>query len=116
MEDMENQKKGYNEMQTHVHEYLGSVKNPEERVEPHTHRFAGVSSEAIFVPGGHVHEILTNTDFYERHLHEMGERTGLQIPVGNNRHVHFAEGTTTFDANHTHNFQFATLIDDPTGD
>ncbi|NLC52224.1 MAG: hypothetical protein GX764_07995 [Firmicutes bacterium] len=102
--------------QTHVHEFLGSVMNPKEDVEPHNHRFAGISSEEIPVNGGHVHEILTNIDFYEGHLHELGVRTGLQIPVGNNRHVHFAEGTTTFNANHTHNYQFATLIDDPIGE
>ena len=59
-----------------------SVMNPEEKVEPHNHRFAGISSEAIFVKGGHIHEILTNVDFYESHLHELGVSIGLQIPVG----------------------------------
>ncbi|MGI5876407.1 MAG: YmaF family protein [Dethiobacteria bacterium] len=36
------------------------MQNPEEKVEPHNHRFAGISSEAIFVEGGHIHGILTN--------------------------------------------------------
>jgi hypothetical protein len=119
MADCDNQRKDNQRKivaQTHVHEFLGSVMNPEEKVEPHNHRFAGISSEAIFVKGGHIHEILTNVDFYESHLHELGVTTGLQIPVGNNRHVHFAYGTTTFNFNHDHNFQFATLIDDPIGE
>ena len=42
--------------------------------------------------------------------------TGPGIPVGNGRHVHFVEGYTTFNDGHEHEFQFATLIDDPIGD
>lgn len=102
--------------QTHVHEFLGSVKIAERQEEPHNHRFTGISSEEIIVPGGHVHEILTKTDFYENHFHEVGVRTRLQIPVGNGRHVHFAQGTTTLNDGHNHDFQFATLIENPIRD
>lgn len=103
-----------NGSQTHTHEFLGSTKlaSEEEGEEVHNHRFAGVSSEVILVPGGHVHQILVNTDFFD-HLHEVGVRTGLQIPVGNGKHVHFAEGNTTFNDGHCHKFQFATLIEAP---
>jgi len=55
---------------------------------------------------------MTNTDFFD-HLHEAGDTTGLQIPVGNDKHIHFACGTTTFDDGHDHEFQFATLIENP---
>lgn len=103
-------------IQTHVHEFLDNVEIAERQVDPHNHRFAGVSSEAIIVPGGHVHEILTKTDFYENHFHEVGVRTGLQKPVENGRHVHFAQRTTTLNDGHNHDFQFATLIENPIGD
>lgn len=102
--------------QTHVHEFEGSVEIAEQNTDPHNHRFAGVSSEVISVDDSHVHEIVTNTDFYEDHHHEVGIRTGLPIDVGDGRHVHFATGSTTMDDGHFHNFRFATLIQDPIGD
>lgn len=98
--------------QTHTHEFLGSTKLAEECDERHNHRFAGVTSEAILVPGGHVHELLVNTDFFD-HLHEVGARTSLQIDVGGGKHVHFVSENTTFNDNHCHVFTFATLIDKP---
>jgi hypothetical protein len=101
------------ETQTHVHEFLGSTKIATENgEEAHNHRFAGVTSEAIFVAGGHVHNYLTNTDFFDHH-HEVGGTTGLQVLVGGGKHVHFDCGTSTFDDGHDHDFQFATLIDSP---
>jgi len=102
--------------QTHVHEFEGSVKIAEASTDPHNHRFAGVSSEVIPQGNSHVHEILTNTDFYENHHHEVGIRTGLAIFVSDDRHVHFATGTTTVADGHFHEFQFATLIQDPIGE
>ncbi len=101
--------------QTHNHEFLGSTKLAEECDERHNHRFAGVTSQVIPVPGGHVHEILVNTDFFDHH-HEVGVRTGLPIvvnpedPEPQQKHVHFAEGSTTIDDDHCHRFMFATLI------
>jgi hypothetical protein len=103
--------------QTHTHEFLGSAKIAEEREDPHNHRFAGVTSEAIPIANnGHKHGLLTNTDFYEDHHHELAAETGPAIPVGNGRHVHFVKALTTINDGHFHETIFATLIDDPIGD
>lgn len=101
--------------QTHVHEFLGSVEIA--GAVPHNHRFAGVTSEVIPLPGGgHKHALFSNTDFTVGHLHEVAVETGPAIPVGNGiRHVHFVEDITTIDFGHAHDFKFATLIEDPTG-
>ena len=97
----------------HVHEFLGSTKLA--GITLHNHRFAGVSSRAIPVGKKHVHAILTNVDFTVEHIHRIRTLTGLPIPVGRGRHVHFVRGTTSFDAAHDHNFVFATLIQNPLG-
>jgi len=99
--------------QTHVHEFEGSTFIAEEEEEPHNHRFAGVTSEVIPCGESHVHELLTNTDFFEDHHHEVGIRTGLAIQVGPGKHVHFVRGKTTVNDEHVHKFIFATLIEDP---
>lgn len=106
------------EEQFHVHELLGSVKIAEEDCEdPHNHRFAAVSGEAIPIGNRqHIHEIKTRTDFYEDHFHEICVQSGPAIAVGDGRHVHFVCGTTTEVDDHEHDFVFATLIDDPIGD
>ncbi|MFZ5966221.1 MAG: YmaF family protein [Bacillota bacterium] len=99
--------------QTHVHEFLGSTKFAGKIT--HNHRFAGVTSEAIPIPGGgHRHALLTNTDFAIGHLHELGAETGPAIDVGNGKHVHFVKALTTLNLGHTHEVVFATLIEDPT--
>lgn len=104
--------------QTHVHEIEGIVKLAEENNERHDHRFATVSTEAIPIPGGghcghnHKHAFYVNTDFFDHH-HEVAGETGPAIEVGNGKHVHFAEGQSTFDDGHFHGFQFATLIENP---
>lgn len=97
--------------QTHVHEFAGSTFIAGEI--PHNHRFAGVTSEVIPCGDSHVHEILTNTDFFIKHHHEVGVRTGPAIPVAPGKHVHFVRGKTTVNAEHFHKFIFATLIEDP---
>ncbi len=103
--------------QRHVHEFLGSAHLAELEEDPHNHRFAGVSSQAILIGGGqHVHKLLTNTDFYEDHYHAICEITGPAIPVSAERHVHFVEGTTTTVDGHAHAFILATLIENPIGD
>lgn len=43
--------------QTHVHEFTGSTRIAEEQEEPHNHRFAGESGEAIYCGDSHVHEL-----------------------------------------------------------
>lgn len=101
--------------QTHVHEFLGSVKLAEEEEERHNHRFAGVSSQAIPINDGsnHVHELFTSTDFFEDHLHEIIQLTGPAIAVSDDKHVHFAQGVTTVNDDHSHDFVVATLIESP---
>lgn len=105
--------------QTHVHEVLGSVRLAELREDPHNHRFAGITEQVTYVPGGHIHKLFTKTDFYEDHFHPICVKTGLQIPVGcgeDRRHVHFIDSTTECEDGHLHEFIAATLIDNPIGD
>jgi hypothetical protein len=101
--------------QTHVHEVLGSVQIAEPQEEPHNHRFATVSGEAIPVGSDHYHEVAFRTDFYEDHFHKFCGRTSGAIFVGD-RHVHFLESVTTESDGHRHNFRVATLINDPIGE
>jgi len=101
--------------QRHVHEIQGSVQIAEPQEDPHNHRFATVSGEAIQVGQDHFHEVMFKTDFYEEHFHEYCGRTSGAIPVGD-RHVHFLESVTTENDGHRHRFRFATLIDDPIGE
>jgi hypothetical protein len=102
--------------QRHVHEIQGSVKIAEREEDPHNHRFATVSGEAIPQhDGDHIHEVMFRTDFYEGHFHEFRGRTLGAVKVGD-RHVHFLESVTTVNDGHRHEFRFATLIDDPIGD
>ncbi|MBU5484345.1 YmaF family protein [Clostridium sp. MSJ-11] len=102
-----------NGSQTHVHEFEGSTRLAEQGAERHNHRFAGVTSEVIPMGNSHVHAILTNTDFFEDHHHELGVTTGLAINVGGGKHIHLATGVTTIDDGHNHSFIFTTLIQDP---
>ena len=100
--------------QRHVHEIQGSVMIAEAGEDPHNHRFATVSGEAIGNGINHYHEVKFRTDFYEDHFHEFCGVTSAAIIVGD-RHVHFLESVTTENDGHTHNFRFATLIDNPIG-
>ena len=99
--------------QTHVHEFLGSVKLAEQGEDRHNHRFAGVTSQVIPMGNSHVHAILVNTDFFLNHHHAVGVITGLAIDVGNGKHIHLATGVTTLVDGHIHEFIFATLILSP---
>ncbi len=103
------------EAQRHVHEIVGSVMIAQPLEEPHNHRFAGVSGEAILIPGGHVHQVEIRTDFYEDHFHLIVGQSGPAIPVGD-RHVHFVMAQTTVQDEHAHEFRVAALIEDPIGD
>ena len=103
--------------QRHVHEITGSVQIAEPGTDPHNHRFATVSGEAIRTGSGdHVHEIRFRTDFYEGHYHEFAGRSGGAIDVGGGRHVHFAEAVTNREDGHCHPFRVASLINDSIGD
>ncbi|BCJ95755.1 hypothetical protein acsn021_33240 [Anaerocolumna cellulosilytica] len=99
--------------QKHVHEVLGSVEIAEPQENPHNHRFATVSGEAIPYGCDHFHEVKFRTDFYEEHFHEFCGRTSGAIPVGGGRHVHFLESVTSVNDGHKHKFRVATLIEDP---
>lgn len=104
---------------THVHEVEGSVRLAELREDPHNHRFAGVTGEAIRVPGGHIHIFRTKTDFYEDHFHEINVETGLNVRVGRGndaRHVHYIDEFTEVAEDHSHKFITATLIENEIGD
>jgi hypothetical protein len=110
-----NQSNHHHDEQRHVHEIQGSVLIAERQEDPHNHRFATVSGEAIRVGTDHFHEVRFRTDFYEGHFHEFRGRTSGAIQVGD-RHVHFLESFTTVNDGHRHKFRFATLIDDPIGE
>jgi hypothetical protein len=101
-------------VQTHTHEFIGSTKLAEQGADRHNHRFAGVTSQAIPVGKSHVHEIeFTHTDFLN-HFHNLIKiRTGLAIPVGNGKHVHFVKGMTTLNDGHVHQLNLTTLIQKP---
>lgn len=102
--------------QRHVHEVQGSVEIAEREEDPHNHRFAAVSGQAIPIGNGdHIHFVRFRTDFYENHYHEFYGKTGGAVKVGN-RHVHFLESVTTVNDGHRHNFRVATLIDNPIGE
>ena len=110
--DQETQYKTTPSGQTHVHEFLGSTRLAGAII--HNHRFAGVTSQVIPLPGGdHIHGLFTNTDFAIGHLHEIATQTGPSIEVGDGRHVHFVDTLTTLNLGHTHEVVFATLIEDP---
>ncbi len=103
--------------QRHTHEFLGSTLIAEAEEDPHNHRFAGVTGEAIYVCGGeHFHRLKTRTDFYEDHFHYIVDRTGPAVYLDDGRHVHYVEGYTSFNDEHRHEFRFATLIDNPIGE
>ncbi len=102
------------EEQRHVHELQGSVKIADAD-DPHSHRFCTVSGEAIPCDGhGHVHEVRFRTDTFDDHYHEFCGKTGPAIMV-NGRHVHYIESVTSVDDGHRHEFEAATLIENPTG-
>lgn len=109
---------GRYEEQGHVHEVIGSVRIFDEDGEAHNHRFVGMTGEPIPVDGGtnHVHNLITKTDFYEDHFHDIRVRLGRAIRVSNNRHVHFVYATTELSDGHRHEFIVATLIEDPIGE
>lgn len=99
--------------QRHVHEFEGSTAFALDGLLRHNHRFAGITGEAIPCRGSHIHKIITNTD-YTNHYHRICIYTGPAIYIGEGKHIHVVRGITTFDANHTHQFIFSTLIQAPT--
>lgn len=103
-------------IEQHVHEIVGSTVIAERCEDPHNHRFATVSGEAIPFRGSHVHNVTFRTDSYDGHFHEFSGQSSVAIPVGGGRHVHFANARTTAADGHVHEFRVASLIDDPIED
>lgn len=100
----------------HVHEIVGSTIIAERCEDPHNHRFATVSGEAIPFRGSHVHNVKFRTDSYEGHFHEFCGRSSIAFPLKDGRHVHYAKARTTAADGHTHEFRVASLINDPIED
>lgn len=105
--------------QRHVHEILGSTVFSELKSEPHNHRFATVSGEAIPLYDNcslkdHVHKVSFGTDFHKNHYHEFSGTTGPAIDVGGGRHVHYLESITSKNNSHKHFFRTASAIENPT--
>ena len=102
--------------QEHVHEVQGSVEIAEREEDPHNHRFATVSGEAIECGRqDHFHEVRFRTDFYDNHFHEFCGKTSGAIKVGD-RHVHFLKSVTTVDDGHQHEFRLSTFMDNLIGE
>lgn len=97
----------------HVHEILGSTLIAERCEDPHNHRFATVSDEAIPYMGSHVHKIKFRTDSYDGHYHEFCGTSSPAIAVGDGKHVHYARAYTFPADGHVHEFKVATLINSP---
>lgn len=110
-----------NDFQTHVHEFLGSTMlgAPDDRTDLlHNHRFAGVTGPVIERPGGHVHIISVNSDFFFNHFHQIEVETGPPILVRDQDgniigHVHGFSGVSSCVFFHDHRFKAATLIQNP---
>ncbi|BCN32333.1 YmaF family protein [Anaeromicropila herbilytica] len=96
----------------HVHELVGSVLIAEVQTDPHNHRFAAVTGEAIQCGEDHYHEVKFRTDYYEGHYHTFCGRSSGAIQVGD-RHIHFIKNFTSINDEHNHKFRAATLINDP---
>lgn len=105
----------------HIHEISGTSQIAQ-RIAPkrglfHNHRYSGMTGEPICAerfPRRHYHNFALTTDFFTHH-HEMCGETSLDIPVGQDRHVHFAFGETSVDDCHLHIFLFATHIENYLG-
>lgn len=109
---MYNQNQNYRKKK-HVHEIVGSTAVVQECDDCHNHRFCTVSDEAIQYGNSHVHEVKFRTDFSDEHFHEFCGKTSPAISVGNGKHVHFIKELTERENGHKHQFQAATLIDNP---
>lgn len=98
-------------VQHHVHEIQGSTMIS--GCHPHNHRFATVSGEAIKTCESHVHEVKFKTDF-AGHYHCFKGVTSNAIPLPNGKHTHFIKSCTSVDDSHKHEFQVASMIENPT--
>lgn len=102
--------------QRHVHEIQASVKIAESCRNPHNHRLATVSDEALYMGNDHCHDVKFRTDYYDGHFHTFSGRTTGAIEVCDGRHVHYLQSVTSENDEHCHEFRLATLIEDPIGE
>lgn len=98
-------------VQHHVHEFQGSTMIS--GCHPHNHRFAFVSGEAIKTCESHVHEVKFKTDF-AGHYHHFKGVTSNAIPLPDGKHTHFIKSCTSLEDSHKHDFQVASMIENPT--
>lgn len=100
---------------THTHGFIGNTGNNL----GHNHGFFGVTGRAIPCGRSHVHKLYINTESFNGHFHEICDTTGPAIYIGNGKHIHRVSGCTqrTLGAarNHAHRYNFATLVDNPSG-
>lgn len=100
---------------THTHGFIGNTGNNL----GHNHGFFGVTGRAIPCDKSHVHKLYINTESFNGHFHEICDTTGPAIYIGNGKHIHRVSGCTqrTLGAarNHAHRYNFATLVDNPSG-
>lgn len=99
------------DIQKHVHEIQGNVQIAEPS-DPHSHRFATISGEAIQNGKSHYHEVKFITDYFREHYHEFTGKTSDAIAVGD-KHVHYLQAETSVDDEHLHQFKLSTFIDNP---
>ncbi len=100
--------------QRHVHEIIGITETNVGCCEGHNHRIATVSGEAIEDGCSHVHEVTFRTDFADDHYHEFCGTSEPAIYVGEGKHVHYVNDETDCTGGHSHRFQLASLIEEPT--
>ncbi len=98
----------------HNHEFLSSTDYAEDdNREFHNHRIAGVTGAAIKYGDSHVHKIEVITDTFEDHFHGICDTTGPAINISGGKHIHLVNGETTCNDEHSHDYYFTTLIEDP---
>ena len=69
----------------------------------------------------HVHEVLGSVKIYDEkgecHNHRFTGMTGEAVSVRNGKsHIHYVYAKTEISDGHRHEFQVATLIEDPIGE
>ncbi|WP_315079931.1 YmaF family protein [uncultured Clostridium sp.] len=103
------------EVKNHDHEFESSTDyaRDDEGV-VHNHRIAGITGPAIKRGKSHVHKIEVFTDTFGDHFHRICNTTGPAIYLPNGKHIHLVKGETTISDGHDHEFNFVTLIEDPT--
>lgn len=114
--DKEDKGSKWDKIFNHNHEFLSSTdyERDEER-EEHNHRIAGVTGPPIKYDKSHVHKIAVYTDTFDDHFHKICDTTGPALYLKDGKHVHLLKGTTDAaeENNHTHDYYFTTLIEDP---